>query len=127
MADEISTLVRVTIAKPGVNIPSGDISVYLATAEADGYGASQDLAADTIEALAIGDVAAPAAMIMVKLVTPASGTNVELSLKNSTDFDAYRFAVLTKANHPIVWSPKLGDVIYVKAIGAAARIFTVAG
>lgn len=127
MAGELPFVARLTNNKTGVTPGSGDISASLDTAETNGHGSSQDLTADTIEALAVGDVAAPAGMILVKLVTPASGTNVEISLKNSTDFDAYRFAVLTKKDHVALWSPKQNTTIYVKAIGAAAKIFTVAG
>jgi hypothetical protein len=127
MANELQPFLRLTLAKTGLAIASGDISVNLDTAEPDGGSYTQDLTADTIETLDIGDVAAPAGMILVKLITPASGTNVEISLKNSSDFDTYRFGVLTKQNHAMLWSPKLADPIYIKAIGAGARVLIVVG
>jgi hypothetical protein len=127
MSAELSASVRFALAKVGLTPTSGDIAFTLDTADADGVAISQDLTADTIEALNLGDIDLPAGLILVKLITPTSGTNVEVSLKNSSDFDTYRFGVLTKQNHCMLWSPKLNTTIYVKAIGAGARILIVAG
>lgn len=127
MAGELTGLARFTLNKTGFTPTSGDISFTLDSADGDGINQTQDLTADSIEALVLGDVELPCGKILLKLITPTSGTNVEISLKNSTDFDAYRFAVLTKQNDVALWTPKLNTTIYVKAIGAGARIAVLAG
>jgi hypothetical protein len=127
MAAELTALVRLTLNKVGFTPGSGDITWTLDSADPDGVAITQDLTADTVEALVLEDVGLPCAAILVKLITPVSGTEVQISLQSGGSFDANRFAVLTKQNHAALWTPKLGSTIYVKAIGAGARIMIVAG
>ncbi|MBN9691297.1 MAG: hypothetical protein J0M24_13760 [Verrucomicrobia bacterium] len=127
MAGELTGTVRLALNKVGFTPTSGDITFTLDSSDGDGLSQTQDLTADTSEALVLGDVELPCGKILLKLITPTSGTNVEVSLKNSPDFDTYRFAVLTKQNDVALWTPKLGTTIYVKAIGAGARIAVLAG
>lgn len=127
MANELSATARLVIAKVGYPATSGDINVSLDSSDPDGVASTQDLTADTVEALNLDDVGLPCAKILVKMITPASGGSIELSLQTGGSFDANRFAVLTKQNDFACWTPKLGTAIYVKSIGAAGRIMIVAG
>jgi hypothetical protein len=127
MAAELSAFARLSLNKVGFTPSSGDITVSLDSADPDGTVSTQDLTADTSEALALDDVGLPCAAIMVKVITPVSGSGIELSLQTGGSFDANRFAVMTKQNQFTLWTPKLGTTIYVKSVGAAGRIAIVAG
>ena len=128
MAAENSLLVRHTINKVGYpNIGSGDVSVTLDSADPDAVIHTQDLTADTVEALDLTDVGLPCAKILLKMIIPASGGSIEVSLQSGGSFDANRFAVMSKQNDFACWTPKLSSTIYVKSIGAAGRIMIVAG
>lgn len=127
MAELLSAFARVAISKTGYTPSSGDVNVTLETDDPDGVADTQDLAANTVEALDLKDVSLPCAKILLKLISPASGVEVEVSLQTGGSFDANRFAVLAQVNDFAVWTPKLGTAIYVKAVGGGARIMVVAG
>jgi hypothetical protein len=127
MAAELNVFVRLSLNKVGFNPSSGDVSYTLDSADPDGTVSTQDLTADTVEALDLDDVALPCAQILVKCITPVSGSGIEFSLQTGGSFDANRFGVITKQNHCLLWTPKLGTTIYVKSVGAAGRIAIVAG
>lgn len=125
MADELKPSATLTIGK--TNYAAGPTSsAGLDSADAHAINDTQALAANTITALALGSITPPAGAIMVTVVSPATGVTVELSMNNSTNFDAYRFAKMTKANHPTLWSPATSGTIYVRA-SAAAVIRVTAG
>lgn len=124
MANELSALARLTIAKTGFSAGSGDVSVSLDSSDPDAVIITQDLTADTSEALVLEDVGLPCGKILVKQIT---GTEIQLSLATGGSFDASRFAVMTKVGDVTLWTPKLGTTIYVKSIGVAGRIQIVAG
>ena len=128
MAGENSLLVRHTLVKTGFSqVGSGDVTVALDSADPDAVVHTQDLTADTAEALNLGDVDLPCSKITLKMITPVSGGSIEVSLQTGGSFDANRFAVLTKKDDFACWTPKLSSAIYVKSIGAAGRIMIIAG
>lgn len=127
MAAELSAYLRLALAKTAYSPTSGDVSFTLDSADPDGVAITQDLTADTVEALVLNDVELPCAGILIKMITPVSGGEIQVSLQSGASFDANRFASLTKQNHAMFWTPKLGTTIYVKSIGAAGRIMIVAG
>jgi len=127
MANELSVFARLSISKTGFVSGSGDVNLSLDSADPDAIVITQDLAADTVEALDVGDVELPCGKLLVKMITPAAGGEIQISLQSGGTFDANRFASLSKQGDFAVWTPKLGTAIYVKSIGAAGRIQVVAG
>ena len=125
MAETLSFLARLSLNKTGFSPTSGDVSKTTEVLVPEGINQTQNLVSNTIEALDVGDVALPCGKILVKLIDPAA-IPVEFSTATGGGFDAARFAVLTDVNDVMLWTPKLGT-IYVKPIGANARIQVVAG
>lgn len=126
MAGELQINGGLTINK--TNYAAGPTAAAaLDSADAHGVNNTQALVAATIAALDFGSITMPPGAVMVSLVSPATGVTVELSMADSTNFDAYRFAKLTKANHAATWSPATSGAIYAKATGGAAVIRVTAG
>lgn len=125
MAETFSFLARLSLKKTGFEPSSGDINKTTEVLVPEGINQTQNLVSNTIEALDVGDVALPCGKILVKLIDPAA-IPVEFSTATGGGFDAARFGVIKDVNDAMLWTPKL-STIYVKAIGADARIQVIAG